>query len=145
MCNAVGACEPPEGWKERPTPHYGVKRQLNLNYCDPSTQVVQKCCFHNQRATLQVHVARLWLHPLVMKTTLLDHLSLGPWSMVHIRKVSQSNAVSCGWTLLPPFGRLICSCRYIHVYYTSKLKILRIKIREYRDGIKSRETRLGWD
>ena len=27
---------------------------------------------------------------------------------------------------------------------TSKLKILRIKNREYRDGIKSRETRPGW-
>ena len=27
---------------------------------------------------------------------------------------------------------------------TSKLKILRIKKREYRDGIKSRETRPGW-
>ena len=41
-----------------------------------STQVVQKCCFHNRRATLQV---RLWLRALVMKTTLLDHLSLGPY------------------------------------------------------------------
>ena len=31
-------------------------------------------------------------------------------------------------------------------YYniTSKLKILRIKKREYRDGIKSKETRPGW-
>ena len=29
-------------------------------------------------------------------------------------------------------------------YCTSKLKILRIKKREYRDGIKSRETRPGW-
>ena len=28
--------------------------------------------------------------------------------------------------------------------YTSKFKILRIKNREYRDGIKSRETRPGW-
>ena len=27
---------------------------------------------------------------------------------------------------------------------TSKLKILRIKNRKYRDGIKSRETRPGW-
>ena len=27
---------------------------------------------------------------------------------------------------------------------TSKFKILRIKKREYRDGIKSRETRPGW-
>ena len=27
---------------------------------------------------------------------------------------------------------------------TSKLKILRIKKREYRDGIKSKETRPGW-
>ena len=27
---------------------------------------------------------------------------------------------------------------------TSKLKIIRIKKREYRDGIKSRETRPGW-
>ena len=27
---------------------------------------------------------------------------------------------------------------------TSKLKILRIKKREYRDGIKRKETRLGW-
>ena len=35
--------------------------------------------FHNQRATLQVRVARLWLRALVMKTTLLDHLSLGPY------------------------------------------------------------------
>ena len=29
------------------------------------------------------------------------------------------------------------------MYYKSKFKILRIKKREYRDGIKSRETRLG--
>ena len=76
-----GAYEPPEGRKERPTPHYSVKRHLNLNDCDAfliwtSTQVVQKCCFHNQRTTLQVHVA---LRALVMKTTLLDHLSLGPY------------------------------------------------------------------
>ena len=28
--------------------------------------------------------------------------------------------------------------------YTSKLKIILIKKREYRDGIKSRETRPGW-
>ena len=27
---------------------------------------------------------------------------------------------------------------------TSELKILRIKKREYRDGIKRKETRLGW-
>ena len=40
--------------------------------------MVQKCCFHNQRATLQGRVARLRLRALVMKTTLLDHLSLGP-------------------------------------------------------------------
>ena len=31
-----------------------------------------------------------------------------------------------------------------HCIDTSKLKILRIKKREYRDGIKSRETRPGW-
>ena len=79
-----GAYEPPEGRKECPTPHYSVKRHLNLNDCDAfliwtSTQVVQKCCFHNQRATLQVCIARLWLRALVMKTTLLDHLSLGPY------------------------------------------------------------------
>ena len=30
------------------------------------------------------------------------------------------------------------------LYITSKLKILQIKKREYRDGIKSRETRPGW-
>ena len=29
-------------------------------------------------------------------------------------------------------------------YYTSKFKILRIKKREYTDGIKSKETRPGW-
>ena len=79
-----GAYEPPEGRKERPTPYYSVKRHLNLNDCDAfliwtSTQVVQKCYFHNQRATLQVRVARLWLRALVMKTTLLDHLSLRPY------------------------------------------------------------------
>ena len=78
-----GAYEPPEGRKERPTPHYSVKRHLNLNDCNAfliwtSTQVVQKCCFHNQRATLQVCVAHFWLRALVMKT-LLDHLSLGPY------------------------------------------------------------------
>ena len=71
-------------YQERPTPHYSVKRHLNLNDCDAfliwtSTQVVQKCCFHNQHATLQVGVARLRLRVLVMKTTLLDHLSLGPY------------------------------------------------------------------
>ena len=72
------------GAYERPTPHYSVKRHLNLNDCDAfliwtSTQVVQKCCFHNQRATLQDRVARLRLRVLVMKTTLLDRLSLGPY------------------------------------------------------------------
>ena len=38
-------------------------------------------------------------------------------------------------------------CMYVsHLMYilTSKFKILRIKKREYRDGIKSRETRTGW-
>ena len=30
------------------------------------------------------------------------------------------------------------------VYIYKKLKILRIKKREYRDGIKSKETRPGW-
>ena len=84
LCTIPGAYEPPEGWKERPTPHYSVKRHLNLNDCDAfliwtSTQVVQKCCFHNQCATLQVCVVRLRLRALVMKTTLLDHLSLGPY------------------------------------------------------------------
>ena len=33
---------------------------------------------------------------------------------------------------------------YSHAVYTSKFKILRIKNREYRDGIKNRETRPGW-
>ena len=75
-----GAYEPPEGRKERPTPHYSVKRHLNLNSCDAfliwtSTQVVQKCCFHNQCTTLQVRLVHLQLRALVMKTTLLDHSS----------------------------------------------------------------------
>ena len=36
------------------------------------------------------------------------------------------------------------SMHYIGGQPTSKLKILRIKKREYRDGIKRKETRLGW-
>ena len=48
-----GAYEPPEGRKERPTPHYSVERHLNLNGRDTSliwtcSQVGRKCCFHNQ-------------------------------------------------------------------------------------------------
>ena len=50
-----GAYEPPEGRKERPTPHYSVERHLNLNGRDTSliwtySQVGRKCCFHSQRA-----------------------------------------------------------------------------------------------
>ena len=57
----TGAYEPPEGRKERPTPHYSVKRHLNMNACDAfliwtSNQVVQKCCFHNQRASVVVEL-----------------------------------------------------------------------------------------
>ena len=45
-----GAYEPPEGRKERPTPHYSVERHLNLNGRDTSliwtySQVGRKCCF----------------------------------------------------------------------------------------------------
>ena len=50
-----GAYEPPEGRKERPTPHYSVERHLNLNGRDTSliwtySQVGRKCCFHSQSA-----------------------------------------------------------------------------------------------
>ena len=34
--------------------------------------------------------------------------------------------------------------KYGSTLYTSKLKKLQIKKREYRDGIKSKETRPGW-
>ena len=49
-----GAFEPPEGRKERPTPHYRVERHLNLNGRDTSliwtySQVGRKCCFHSHR------------------------------------------------------------------------------------------------
>ena len=60
---APGAYEPPEGRKERPTPHYSVERHLNLNGRDTSliwtySQVGRKCCFHNQRATLHARRSR---------------------------------------------------------------------------------------
>ena len=46
-----GAYEPPEGRKERPTPHYSVERHLNLDGRHTSliwtySQVGRKCCFH---------------------------------------------------------------------------------------------------
>ena len=41
------------------------------------------------------------------------------------------------WTLSSDPG-------YVMFITTSKFKILQIKKREYRDGIKSRETRPGW-
>ena len=58
-----GAYEPPEGRKERPTPHYSVERHLNLNGRNTSliwtySQVGRKCCFHNQRATLHAQRSR---------------------------------------------------------------------------------------
>ena len=38
--------------KERPSPHYSVKRHLNRNDCDTYSQVVHKCCFHSQHAAV---------------------------------------------------------------------------------------------
>ena len=38
----------------------------------------------------------------------------------------------------------VANCVHYTIYNTSKLKILQIKKREYRDGIKRKETRLGW-
>ena len=79
VCIISGVYEPPEGRKERPTPHYSVKRHLTIVTLSLYGPQLKWCCFHNQCATLQVRVARLWLRALVMKTTLLDHLSLGPY------------------------------------------------------------------
>ena len=58
-----GAYEPPEGRKERPTPHYSVERHLNLNGRHTSliwtySQVGRKCCFHNQLAMLHAQRSR---------------------------------------------------------------------------------------
>ena len=57
------AYEPPEGRKERPTPHYSVERHLNLNGRDTSliwtySQAGRKCCFRSQHATLQAPRSR---------------------------------------------------------------------------------------
>ena len=54
----AGAYEPPEGRKERPTPHYSVERHLNLNGRHTSliwtySQVGRKCCFHNLTNSLR--------------------------------------------------------------------------------------------
>ena len=47
----------PEGRKEHPTPYYSVKRHLSDAFLIlTSTQVFQKCYFHNQRAKRQVCV-----------------------------------------------------------------------------------------
>ena len=83
-----GAYEPPEGRKERPTPHYSMERHLNLNGRDTSliwtySQVgrkYNKCCFHSQRAKPAFALYRAHTALAMTVNELHVFLSSQPWN-----------------------------------------------------------------